>query len=330
MKKKNNELAITIYIFVTLVTFLLSFAGIAEAQKKQTRVTIAAGYVGSGNYILGGAMAKVISKEIPNVSAMAEATTAGVDNLKLVMTRKSDLGYSLMDSAYDALKGVGVFKSLGPTELRTVFASTPPYVAYLVTLDGSGINSIYDLKGKRVGTGGPGSATEVTTLRILESYGIDRDKDFKKERIQAMQACDALKDKKVDAFFWINPLPTALIIDLASTPGIKLKFLNNSEKIEMLWNKYGQVYAKGRISRNIYPNIDSEAEVIAMPIYTYCHEKMDELLVYNIVKAVDKNKAEFEIHKGISVPILPDLKEIESSPVPYHPGVVKYCKEKNN
>ncbi len=329
MNKRSKKAPIIVCIFSAAATLLFSFAITSEAQEKVNRVSIAAGYVGSGNYILGGVMAKVISSEIPNVSAMAEATTAGVDNLKLVMTRKSDMGYSLMDSAYDALKGVGAFKSMGPTELRTVFPSTPPYVAYLVTLYESGIKSIYDLKGKRVGTGGPGSATEVTTQRILESYGIDRDKDLKKERIQAMQACDALKDKKVDAFFWINPLPTALIIDLASTPGLRLRFLSNSEKIETLWEKYGRVYAKGTIPRKIYPNIDAEADVIAMPIYTYCHEKMDATLVYNIVKAVDKNKAEFQVHKGISIPILPDAKEIETSPVPYHSGVIKYCKEKS-
>jgi TRAP transporter TAXI family solute receptor len=189
------------------------------------------------------------------------------------------------------------------------------------------INSLSDLKGRRVATGGPSSGTDITTRRVLESYGIDMEKDMKRERLQGPHAIEALKDRKIDAFTWVNPLPTGAILDLAVTPGIKIKFLNNSGYLDKLRQKYGPIYSKGIIAKTAYPNLDSEVQVITILGLLMCNEKMEPVLVYNILKVLLDHQTEIaEFHKDSSYLVLPNA--VASSPVPFHPGAIKYYRER--
>ena len=86
-----------------------------------------------------------------------------------------------------------------------------------------------DLKGKRVSTGSPGSATEVMAFRVIEAAGLDKDKDMKRERLGVAESVNALKDRKIDAFFWVGGLPTAAVTDLANTPGVKIKMIDHAD-----------------------------------------------------------------------------------------------------
>ena len=87
-----------------------------------------------------------------------------------------------------------------------------------------------DLKGKRVSTGSPGSATEVMAVpRCIEAAGLDKDKDLKRERLGVAESVNAIKDSKIDAFFWVGGLPTAAVTDLAHTPNTKLKLIDHAD-----------------------------------------------------------------------------------------------------
>ena len=127
-------------------------------------------------------MANIISKYVPNTEATAEVTSASVDNCKLIHAGKADLAIIMADTGYDALKGLERFKSSGPVPVRTVAVIYSNYM-HFVTLEGAGIKSLTDFKGKRVSTGSPGSGTEVMGLRVLESYGINAEKDLKRDRL---------------------------------------------------------------------------------------------------------------------------------------------------
>jgi TRAP transporter TAXI family solute receptor len=233
---------------------------------------------------------------------------------------------TIVDTAYEAVKGTEKFKAFGPMPIKAVVFHNPYYM-YFVTTQGSGINSVSDLRGRRVATGGPGSGTDITTRRVLEGYGIDMEKDLKRERLQGPHAIEALKDRKVDAFTWVNPLPTGAILDLAVTPGIKIKFLNNSDHLDKLRQKYGPIYSKGIISKTAYPNLDFEAQAITIFGLLICNEKMDAGLVFNILKILLDHQAEIaEFHKDSSYLVLPNA--IVGSPVPFHSGAIKYYQEK--
>src|SRR5262245_31516931 len=204
----------------------LSFAGLAAAQQP-VNIAIATGGTGGVYYPMGGGMANVLSKHLPGVQATARVTGGSVDNLKLVGTGQSEVAFSMVDAARDALLGEDKFKG-NKIELRTLMVLYPNRM-HVVTVDGKGIEKMSDLKGKRVSTGSPGSATEVMAFRVIEAAGLDRDKDLKRERLGVAESTNALKDGKIDAYFWVGGLPTAAVTDLGATPGVKLKLVDHDE-----------------------------------------------------------------------------------------------------
>jgi len=310
-----------LFLFVIFI-----FSGAAEAQTKANRISIATGGTGGVYYPLGGGMANVISKYVPNTEATAEVTSASVDNCKLVHAGKADLALIMADTGYDAYKGLERFKPTGPQAIRTVAVVYPNYM-HFVTVDSLGIKSIPDLKGKRVSTGSPGSGTEVMALRVLESYGINPDKDIKKERLGVAESAGAIKDRKVDAFGWVGGLPTAAVMDLAATPGAKIRVLNNAEHLDRMVQKYGPIYFKRNIPQTTYTGMDSEVPVACVANLLICREKMEDALVYSILKALFEHQPDLvAVHKE-AINLTLATATVGSS-LPFHPGAIKYYREK--
>ncbi len=215
---------------------------LAFAQTK-TRLSIATGGTGGVYYPLGGAIANLISKYLPGVEATAEVTAAAVDNLKLVGAGKADFGYAYPDLAYDALMGQGLFKAKLPVMLLINL-----YISYLhlITLASSGIKSVADLKGKRVSTGAPGSGTEVVALRVIEAVGLNPDKDLRRDRLSVNESAGALKDGKMDAFWWVGGVPTAAVLDLAATPGVSIALVPNGPALPKIFEKHARSTCRPR------------------------------------------------------------------------------------
>ena len=307
------------------VSFILFLCVSAEAQPKSVRLSIATGGTGGVYYPLGGGMASVISRYIPNTEVTAEVTAGSVDNCKLLQTGKADLAIIMGDIGHDALKGLERFKA-GAIPLRTIAVIYSNYM-HFVTRDGSGINSVSDMKGKRISTGSPGSGTEVKTMRVLESYGVDGEKDIKRERLGVAESAGAMKDRKIDAFTWDGGLPTAAVLDLAATPGIKIRILNNGDHLDKLLQKYGPVYFNLPMPKTAYPGMDADLQVVCVASLLICHEKMDAGLVYNILKVLVERQPELvAVHKEARNFTLATA--TAGSSLPYHPGALKYFEEK--
>src|SRR6195256_1305026 len=211
-------------------------AGIAFAQMKV--ISIATGGTGGVYYPLGGGLANVLSKTIPGLQATAEVTGGSVDNLKLINSGQSELAFVMADAALDALNGEDKFKG-SKVPVRTLMVLYPNQM-HVVTIEGTGIEKLADLKGKRVSTGSPGSATEVMAFRVIEAAGLDKDKDMKRERLRGAGGGKATTDRKIDAFFWVGGLPTAAVTDLAATPGVKMKMIDHSEVVDKMHAKHGK------------------------------------------------------------------------------------------
>src|ERR1041384_6007217 len=203
--------------FIARFIALCAVAFAAHAQN----ISIATGGTGGVYYPLGGGMAAVLSKYVPGIQATAEVTGGSVANLQLINTGKPYIGMTMADATLDAYKGDDKFKGHA-VPVRTLLVMYPNRM-HVVTVEGTGINTMKDLKGKRVSTGSGGSATEVMAFRVIEAGGLDKDRDLKRERLGVAESVDAIKDRKIDAFFWAGGLPTAAVTDLANTPGIKIK-----------------------------------------------------------------------------------------------------------
>jgi uncharacterized protein len=299
-------------------------AGAAFAQQK----TIAIGTGGTGGvyYPMGGGLANVLSKSMRGLQATAEVTGGSVDNLKLIGTGQSELGFSMADAALDAFNGADKFKS-GKIAVRTLMVLYPNRM-HVVTIDGTGIEKMSDLKGKRVSTGSPGSATEVMAFRVIEAAGLDKDKDLKRERLGVAESVDALKDRKIDAFFWVGGLPTAAVTDLAATPSVKIKLIDHDDTVAKMNAKYGELYASDVIPVGIYPGQDKPNKIAVVWNILVTNEKMSDEMAYSIIKTIFDKKADLvAVHKEAdNIDLKFQLKG--NSPIPWHPGAIKYFAEK--
>jgi TRAP transporter TAXI family solute receptor len=201
-----------------------------------------------------------------------------------------------------------------------------PNKMHVVTVEGSGIGKLSDLKGKRVSTGSAGSGTEIMALRILEAVGIDGKKDLKQERLGAAESVNALKDRKIDAFFWVGGVPTAAVTDLGATPGLKLKLVDHDEAVEAMNRKYGPLYVKNVIPAGSYPGQDKANANIDVWNILVTNDKMSDAMAYAIVKTLFEKKSELvAVHKeALNI----ELKSQPiGSPIPFHPGARKYFEE---
>jgi len=319
----KSRLALSLLLFVIAAC---SGGGGDGSGGGKTRLSIATGGTGGVFYPYGGGIAKVITEHIPNVEATAEVTAASVDNLKFLRDRKADLAFVTADTLFDAVEGRDVFTG---TKLPIrALASLYENYTQLVTLTSTGINSLKDLKGKVVSIGSAGSGTEITAFRVLEAAGINPNTEIRRQGLGVVQSVDALKDGKIDAFFFNGGLPTAGILDLAHTPGYKIRMLSNAEVLPALGEKFGRsLYVLGRIPGGTYAGAEEETQVVSIQNILAVHEAMPEQLAYDITRTLFEQQAEL-------IAIHPEAKKltlqsaIQNSPAMFHPGAIRYYKEK--
>ncbi len=304
-------------------TLILGGALNLSCKKDKKRISVVTGGMGGVYFVLGGGIASVLTK-YAGVEATAEVTAASVDNCKLMAAKKADIGFVMGDVGYDAFKGKGNFKE--PLPLRTLCVLYPNMM-HVVTAEGNGIRKVSDLRGKRISTGAPGSGTEVKALRVLQSAGINTDSEIKKDRLGASESAGALKDGKIDAYFWDGGVPTASVLDLASSPGIKISLLSHDDLIPAMVEKFGPVYYKSVIPKKAYTGITYDTGVAAVANLLMCHADMDEDMGYRMMKAIFEHLDDLvAIHKEAKSISLETASS--SKAVPYHKGAQRFFKEK--
>ncbi|HET9043170.1 MAG TPA: TAXI family TRAP transporter solute-binding subunit [Burkholderiales bacterium] len=303
---------------------VLAAASLAVAQEKVT-ISIATGPTGGVYYPLGGGIANVLSKYVPGYAANAESTAGSVANIQLMNQRKSDIALSMADAAWDGFKGQGKFQG-GNVPLRALMVAYPNRM-HVVTVEGTGINKFADLKGKRVSTGAPNSATELMAARVLEAMGLSAD-DFKRERLDPGKSVDAIKDKKLDAFFWVGGIPTSSVTDLGASPGMKLKLVDHADAVDGMNKKYGPLYVRDTIAPKSYPGQEQPNQVATVWNIIIARADMPDQVAYNIVKTIfEKRDDLILVHKEAQNFDLKHQSAAAAS-IPYHPGAAKYFGEK--
>ena len=298
----------------------------ARAHGGVVRLSIATGNTGGVYYPYGGGLAKIIGESL-RVQATAEVTAASVDNLKLIQQRKVDIAFTLADTLGDAVAGRGAFERTGPVKARALAVLYPNYM-HLATVAGSGIDRLAGLRGRVVSTGSPGSGTEVIAFRILRAAGIDPERDIRRQALSVNASVDALKDGKIDAFFWSGGLPAASILDLASSIGITARLLSNDEVLPQLQAQYGGgLYTRRVIPKRSYPGMSGDIGVVAVQNALVVHENMEEALAYDLTRVLFEKQAQLAgIHPEARHLSLATA--IEASPAPFHPGAERYYRER--
>jgi uncharacterized protein len=162
----------------------------------------------------------------------------------------------------------------------------------------------------------------------MEAGGLDKDKDVKRERLSVAESVNAIKDRKIDAFFWVGGIPTAAVTDLAATPGVTMKLIDHADLVDKMNAKYGKLYSAGAIPAGAYPGTKVENKIVDVWNILVTGDRMSDEVAYNIVKTVVEKKAELvAVHKEAEAFSL-DNQVQERSPIPFHPGALKYFQEK--
>jgi uncharacterized protein len=317
------------YLMVALVFLLASHNQPVSAQDKLS-FSIVTGGTGGVWYPLGGAIGGVITKNVANTEATAEATTAALDNLKLLTAGKAGMAF-----AYDyhvPWVNEGKMPGLkGDFKVRIVmgFYEQPLHV---VTKDGTGIKSLMDLKGKRVSTGAPNSGTEEQASYVLKSLGIDWDKDLKREKLGASECVAGLKDGKLDAFFWSGAVPTGSIIDLASTSSLKMVLLPiGGETAEKIMKENPGVFHKTVFAKGSYATIEADTDTLAITAVLMAMDNFPEDRMYQIVSAVFANQKDLASVAKEVAKLTPEMavKQANADAQKFiHPGAAKFFAEK--
>src|SRR3954462_879642 len=312
--------------FMRVVALFAAVVGINTAAYAQN-ISIATGGTGGVYYPMGGGMAALLSKYIPGMAATAEVTGGSVANLQRTAPAKPYIARTMADATLDAYKGQDKFTGK-PVPVRTLMILYPNRM-HVVSIEGTGVTKMSDLKGKRVSTGSGGSATEVMAFRVIEAAGLDKDKDMKRERLGVAESVAALKDRKIDAFFWVGGLPTAAVTDLANSPGVKIKMIDHANLVAKMNQKYGKLYVEDRIPKETYKGMVADNKQATVMNLLVANQNMDEKTAYNIVKAVFEHRDELiRVHKEAENFKLENQKTAAAGGIPWHPGAMKYFKEK--
>lgn len=303
----------------------LGVAACGDGGSDSRFLSIATGGTGGVYYPYGGGLARLLDEYVPGIRATAEVTSASVDNLKLIRDGRADLAFTLADTLSDAVRGAAAFEGR-PVPVRSLAVLYSNYT-HVVTLASSGIAGVADLRGRRVSVGSPGSGTEVIALRVLRAAGLDPEADVRRQGLGATESADALKDGKIDAFFFSGGLPTAAIQDLAHTQGIAIRLLPTGDLLPVLQAAEPGLYTALDMPAGVYPGVEAAVPVVGVANVLVCPAAMDEDLAYAITRVL------FE-HQDQLADVHPEARKLSpargagGAPAPYHPGALRYYRER--
>ena len=291
-----------------------------------TRLSIATGGTGGVFYPYGGGIAKVLTAKLPGVEATAEVTAASVDNLKFLKQGTSDIAFTMADMAQEGLSGQEAFKDFGAVPVRALAVLYPSYTHLVVRAD-AGINSVAGLKGKVVSLGPAGAGSAVLGARIMVAAGLDPARDIRSNNLSVAQAVDAMKDGKVDAFFFNGGIPTSAVLDLMHSPGITAKILPLDGMLPALHQAFGdKVYFKASIPKAVY-DLPEDVPVVAVSNMLVVSDTMPEGLAHDITRVL------FEEQPTLAS-IHPQARELaiekatKGASIPFHPGAIRFYRER--
>jgi len=303
---------------VLMAIIVLSLAGTAEAAKKRY-LSIATGGTGGVYYLIGAGIAKLMSKYAPDIEATSETTAAGVENTRLLGTKKAEV--ALIDET-TLIATLAKTPAVKLEDFRAVFSGHPMFTHIFVPLD-SPVKDIPDFKGKKVAVGAPASGNEVIAKAVTEEYGLTY-KDFKPQWLSFAEQASAFKDRSIDVGFITAGVPTSAVMDITTT--ITMRFLQLSEDKMRAIEKKNPAFFPNLLPANTYKGQAAAIKGMGSAGTITVHKDMDETTAYWLCKVIAEHYKELaEIHPAGKFYTLDRV--YEGIGIPFHPGAIKYLKE---
>lgn len=283
-----------------------------------TRLSIATGNTTGVYYTLGGAYAEAINAQTGGVlKATAAETSASLQNIQELVSGTHQIAFSLADTAADAVNGTASFTEAQP--IAALSRLYPNYTQVIVRND-AGINSIAEMRGKRVSTGAPNSGTEVIANRMLEAAGLNPGSDVQAQRTELGKTVEGMKDGSIDAMFWSGGLPTGGITDLFVSQGGNVRFLDVTDTLPKL-QEINSIYERGVIPASTYQT-PMDVPTVVVPNLLLVRDDMDGNTACVLTKVLFERQPDLaKANKAANGISLDNARQ--TSPVPLHPGAEK-------
>jgi hypothetical protein len=316
MSSRFSRLSIAV---LALIVIMLS-AGSVPA--KTTFISIGTGGTGGVYYPYGGGVAEIWSKHVPGVKAVAEVTGASVENIRLAHRGETVVGLVMGDVSIAAYEGATQFQ--GKKQDVLTMAAMYPNLLQVVALKASGITNLEQLRGRSISTGSPGSGTNFMSEAVLKALGIEP-KDYRDSRLSFTESANALRDGTIEVGFWSVGPGTSSILDLATTHDIHVIGVTPQQADKIV--AANPTYSAVDLSAGVYRGQDQAVPTIGVWNVMICQGSLDAELVYKLTQALfDHNDYLVKIHPSASYTVPKNTAVY--SPIPLHPGTIKYLKEK--
>ena len=317
MKKLGTKI-----VLLGIVGLCVSLLIINPAMARTEFISVGTGGTGGIYYPYGGGVAEIWTKYVKDVRAVAEVTGASVENVKLAHKGETVIGEVMGDVAVAGFKGLSKFK--GKKHNILSMAIMYPNLLQVVTLKKSGITNIEQVKGRKISSGSPGSGTNFMAETVFKALDIPLD-SYKDSRLSFTESANALRDGTIEVGVWSVGPGTSSILDLATTHDIHIiNFTPEQQKKILAANKE---YSAVDLAGGVYRGVDNPVPTIGVWNVMICQTSLDTNLVYSLVKALYENQDYLlKIHPSASYTTPENA--VKYSPIPLHPGTIKYLKEK--
>ena len=303
---------------VVLCSVFIAGSAVARTQF----VSIGTGGTGGIYYPYGGGVAEIWTKYVKDVRAVAEVTGASVENVKLAHKGETVIGEVMGDVAVAGHKGLSKFK--GKKHDILSMAIMYPNLLQVVALKKSGITNIEQIKGKKISSGSPGSGTNFMAETVFKALDIPLD-SYKDSRLSFTETANALRDGTIEVGVWSVGPGTSSILDLATTHDIHILTFTPEQQGKIL--AANKEYSAVDLAGGVYRGVDSPVPTIGVWNVMICQASLDADMVYNLVKALYEHQDYLiKIHPSASYTTAENA--VKYSPIPLHPGTIKYLKEK--
>ena len=307
------------FIILSLVWIALIAS---PTMAKTTFISIGTGGTGGIYYPYGGGVAEIWSKYVKDVKAVAEVTGASVENVKLADKGETVVGEVMGDVAVAGFTGESKFK--GKKQNILSMATMYPNLLQVVALKKSGITDIMQVKGRNISTGSPGSGTNFMAEAVLKALGIDSS-SYNDSRLSFTESANALRDGTIDVGIWSVGPGTSSILDLATTHEITMIAFTPEQTQKIL--AANATYSAVDLAGGVYRGIDKPVSTIGVWNMMICQASLETDLVYQLVKALfEHNDYLMKIHPSAAYTTPENA--VKYSPIPLHPGTLKYLEEK--
>jgi uncharacterized protein len=287
-------------------------------------ITIGTGSVTGIYYTTGGSICRLVNKyKDSTIRCSIQSTEGSLYNLNSVNNKDLDFAIVQSDILYQASHNKNNFKNSSYSKVKSIMAIYPELLT-LVTKKDANINTIMDIKDKRINLGSSGSGNETTALTLFNEIGLTKNDLKEASSYNASEMSDALKNNKIDGYFYMVGHPTSTIKDSSSSVNIKIIPIEN-EITNKLIEKY-PYFTKGNIPGGIYKGQVEDIPTFGVKAVLVVNEKVNEKIVYALVKAILENFDEFKkLHPAYSNITKESL--LEGLSAPLHEGAKKYYEE---